>query len=116
MTPAIPVMRILAYVIADSLLEELTREELVIAAAERGVSLINPEMTDEQIRTVIRRHAADKARRDGLPVDDLPTLTAAEGRDLGRRLAGGGPRPQAAPGGTRPPTQPRLDPDLTDDA
>ncbi|MGC9668488.1 hypothetical protein ACNTMW_18275 [Planosporangium sp. 12N6] len=87
-------MRVLAFVVADALLDRFTRDDLITCAARHGIPLAG-RASDTRIRAAIRAHNRDRARRDGLPIDGLPTLTADEGLCLGRLLAGGDPnRPQ----------------------
>ncbi|MDG4795029.1 hypothetical protein [Micromonospora sp. WMMD1082] len=78
----------LAFVIADSLYERFDRGELIEQAAGDGIPL-DPQMTDDQIRALLRAVLRELAREIGLPVDGLPTLTAAQGLELGRIAAGG---------------------------
>jgi hypothetical protein len=54
-------------------------------------------MSNDQIRTLLRAAQRQWGRQAGLPVDDLPTLTAAEGLELGRLVAGGAPTDGPAP-------------------
>jgi hypothetical protein len=91
--------QVFAFVIAESLLERLGRAELVRHAAGEGIPL-DPQMTDDEIRALLRAAHRERGRQNGLPVDDLPTLSAADGLELGRIAAGGTPsadRPAAPP-------------------
>lgn len=78
-------MRVFAHVIADALLDGLTRDELVDLAAGKGI-LLAPWMTEPEIRAAVRDDLARGARDAGVPVDDLPHLTADQGLELGRIL------------------------------
>jgi len=81
--------QVLAYVIADSLLEALDWDQLVRHAAGEGIPL-DRRMSEHQIRALLRDVHREQGRRAGLPVNDLPTLSAAEGLELGRIATGGG--------------------------
>jgi hypothetical protein len=82
-------MEVIAYLIADGLLDRLDRDQLIKHAADTGVPL-TPSMSDPQLRAAIRDDSARRARLDGLPVDDLPTLSADQAIELGRTVSGGG--------------------------
>lgn len=103
--------QVFAFIIAESLLERLERAELVRHAAGEGIPL-DPQMSDDDIRALLRAAHRERGRQDGLPVDDLPTLSAADGLELGRIAAGGTPaadRPAAPPTPSdpdQPPTTP----------
>ncbi|WP_233513751.1 DUF4314 domain-containing protein [Micromonospora craterilacus] len=82
--------QLLAFVIAESLYERVDRDELIEEATDNGIPL-DRQMSDDQIRTLLRAALRERGRERGLPVDDLPTLSAAEGLELGRIAAGGAP-------------------------
>jgi hypothetical protein len=93
--------QLIAYLIAHALYERLDRDQLIDQAAEHGIPL-DPQWRDELIRDVLRAAHQERGRRAGLPVDDLPTLSAAEGLELGRIATGGSADPPTSPG--QPPT------------
>ncbi|MDG4834174.1 hypothetical protein O7627_33455 [Solwaraspora sp. WMMD1047] len=82
--------QLLAFLIAGSLYESLDRDQLVRQAADDGIPL-DRQMSDDQIRALVRDAHRERGREAGLPVDDLPTLTAADGLELGRIATGGAP-------------------------
>jgi len=85
--------QVLAFVIADSLYERLDRRQLIEQAARDGIPL-DPQMDEDQMRALLRDTHREEGRQAGLPVDDLPTLSAADGLELGRIAAGGTPADQ----------------------
>jgi hypothetical protein len=84
--------QILAYLIGHARYERLDRDRLIEHAAERGIPL-DPQWRDELIRDVLRAAHKERGRRAGLPVDDLPILSAGEGLELGRIATGGSADP-----------------------
>ncbi|MCW6004308.1 hypothetical protein K1W54_06895 [Micromonospora sp. CPCC 205371] len=93
--------QLLAYVIAESLYERLDRDQMVRLAAGEGIPL-DPRMKDEHIRDLLRDAHRESGREAGLPVDDLSTLSAAEGLELGRIATGGAADRPAATGQQEP--------------
>jgi hypothetical protein len=104
--------QLLAYLIGHSLYERLDRDQLIEQAAEHGIPL-DPQWRDELIRDVLRAAHQERGRQAGLPVDDMPTLSAAEGLELGRIATGGTPDPHTDPSqsATAHPEQPSADPE-----
>ncbi|WP_326550137.1 hypothetical protein [Micromonospora sp. NBC_01813] len=82
--------QLLAHIIAESLYERLDRDQLIKQAAGDGIPL-DRQMSDDQIRALLRAAHRERGRDAGLPVDDLPTLTADQGLELGRIATGGAP-------------------------
>lgn len=99
--------QVFASVVAESLLERLNRGELIRQAAGDGIPL-DPEMSDDEIRALLRAAHRERGRQAGLPVGGLPTLSAAEGLEQGQSTAGGTPATDrtAAPPPSSEPDQP----------
>jgi hypothetical protein len=103
--------QVFAYVIAESLLERLDRDQMVRHAAGDGIPL-DPQMGDDEIRARLRVAHRWQGLKAGLPVDDLPTLSAAAGLELGRLATGGTASDRPAANGQREPSetgQPPID-------
>ncbi|GLI03711.1 hypothetical protein [Phytohabitans aurantiacus] len=96
--------QLLAHIIAEALYERLDRDHMVHLAAGEGIPL-DPRMSDEQIRDLLRAAHRESGREAGLPVDDLPTLSAAEGLELGRLAASGADADRPAPTGQQEPSE-----------
>jgi hypothetical protein len=77
----------LRYVLADGLLGDMGEAQLR-EIAEDGAIRVRPGMSEDELQAAIRADNAARARAAGVPIDDLPALTAAQARDLAWQLSG----------------------------
>jgi hypothetical protein len=76
----------LRYVLIDGLLAGMGERQLQELAADGGIT-VQPGTGEHELRQAIRARNAARAREYGVPIDNLPTLTAQQAHDLARQLS-----------------------------